>query len=400
MKKILLLTNIYPTTDSNYSGTKVCHYFTKEWVRMGYEVQVVHFESVFPRSYSFAGLLFKSLIQAKTGCVVNVTAPRKPVEYKIENVNVLFMPLKKYIPHSMPSKHVLDEAYMVLNDYLKAKNFTPDIIAGHFPLPQLYYIHRLKADFPLSKTVMVLHSSGKNLKTIYKANCSKYMSTVDVWGFRSIAFRDQFYAEYGKPNRDFLCYSGIPEKYVRNHYRLLAAPVKTYTFLGSLYKLKNVNITLQALAKVFPEGEYRFNVVGSGAELKNLRRLVEKLRISHKVVFWGQVKRDESQQILANTDVFVMVSQHEAFGLVYLEAMAQGCLTIATKGQGFDGIIKDGINGFLCEANNIEALSCVLRRIYNLETEQIQLISQKAMDTAREMTNYNVAKNYIEEVSA
>ena len=42
-----------------------------------------------------------------------------------------------------------------------------------------------------------------------------------------------------------------------------------------------------------------------------------------------------------------MISQGEAFGLVYLEAMARGCITIASRGEGFDGIIKDGINGFL-----------------------------------------------------
>ena len=38
--------------------------------------------------------------------------------------------------------------------------------------------------------------------------------------------------------------------------------------------------------------------------------------------------------------------QREAYGLVYLEAMARGCITIASRDEGFDGVIKDGINGF------------------------------------------------------
>ena len=49
---------------------------------------------------------------------------------------------------------------------------------------------------------------------------------------------------------------------------------------------------------------------------------------------------DSAQTIIHNADCFVMVSSREAFGLVYVEAMAKGCIVIATKGQGMDGIIK------------------------------------------------------------
>ena len=47
MKNILLITTMYPTPDSDFH-TKVCHYFTKEWVQMGYNVKVIHFKSTFP----------------------------------------------------------------------------------------------------------------------------------------------------------------------------------------------------------------------------------------------------------------------------------------------------------------------------------------------------------------
>lgn len=43
-----------------------------------------------------------------------------------------------------------------------------------------------------------------------------------------------------------------------------------------------------------------------------------------------------------------MVSAHEAFGLVYVEAMAKGCITVATAGQGIDGVIVDGKMVFVC----------------------------------------------------
>ena len=42
----------------------------------------------------------------------------------------------------------------------------------------------------------------------------------------------------------------------------------------------------------------------------------------------------------------------KTFGLVYLEAMARGCITVASRDEGFDGIIQDGVNGFLCKSGD------------------------------------------------
>lgn len=399
MKKVLLLTNIYPTKDPNYGGTKVCHFFSTEWVKMGYDVQVIHFDSVFPCAYTAVGRMFKSVIQAKTGCVVNVSAPRKPEEYKIDNVNVLFVPLKKYIPHSIPSKSVLEQAYMYIINFLKARNFQPDVISAHFTLPQLYYIYRFKLDFPNLKTALVLHDGGQYLKATYKEKCSKYMEAVDVWGFRSEAFRRQFAEIFGVPQRSFLCYSGIPSDYIELDSKHFENKISKFVFLGSLYNLKNVDVSLRALNKVFPNKDFSFDIVGAGAEFGNLKKLANELAISEQVKFHGRLKRDESQKILKEAEVFVMVSQHEAFGLVYLEAMAKGCITIATKGQGFDGIIINGVNGFLCEQNNIEALSEVIEKIINMKTEDLNDISRKALETARIMTNEKVALDYITSIS-
>ena len=60
------------------------------------------------------------------------------------------------------------------------------------------------------------------------------------------------------------------------------------------------------------------------------------------------MKREEVIRQMDNHDVFVMISRNETFGLVYLEAMARGCITIASRNEGFDGVIEHGVNGFLC----------------------------------------------------
>ena len=63
MQKILLLTNIYPNNDPSYGGTKVCHSFTTEWQKMGYDVRVVHIESLFPRPFYWVGRFLYKFIQ-------------------------------------------------------------------------------------------------------------------------------------------------------------------------------------------------------------------------------------------------------------------------------------------------------------------------------------------------
>lgn len=395
MKNILLITNIYPTNNPNYGGTHVCHFYTREWLKMGYNVRVIHFDSLFPKPYYWVGRLFQSLIQAKTGCVADIDTSTKSIEYSVDQVPVFFVPLKKYIPHRRFSKKVMNGAFRLVCDYLKKNNFEPNAVVGHFALPQLEFLNMFKEKFPNIKTTMIIHSNGSNIKTIYKDDYSKYMSSVDVWGFRSVAFKDQFEAIYGKQNNEFLCYSGIPEKYIRPVKRNFDTGIKNFSFLGSLYKLKRVEDIVNALNISFGNEDFHFDIVGSGAEETALKKLVSDLKLNNKITFHGQQKRDTAQEIIAKSDCFVMVSAHEAFGLVYVEAMAKGCITIATKGQGIDGVIIDGVNGFLCESCNPEALAKVIDRIRSLSTEELNSISQKAIETASELTDRKVAETYL-----
>lgn len=395
MKKILLISNIYPTGNPQYGGTSVCHYFTCEWMRLGYDVRVIHFDSLFPKPYYWVGRAFNSLIQAKTGCVVNVDTSAVSQEYVIDGIPVLFVPLRKFIPHRMFSQKEMNKALGVVCDYLNKYSFIPDVVVGHFVLPQLQFLHMLKKRFPQVKTTMVIHSDGSNIKTVYGDRYKEYMDSVDVWGFRSVAFKKRFESLYGIQKNEFLCYSGIPEKYIQPVSRTFKSGVTNFTFVGSLYKLKRIEDTIRALNKSYGKEKFHFDIVGNGSEETNLKKLVSALGIKEKVVFHGKKTRDEALTIMEQSDCFIMVSAHEAFGLVYVEAMAKGCITVATAGQGIDGVIVDGKNGFLCVSQNVEELAKVINKIRNLPVPELNRISKNAMDTAAQLTNRKVAEMYI-----
>lgn len=398
MKNILLITNIYPNNDPEYAGTKVCHSFTTEWVTMGYNVRVVHFDSLFPRPYNWVGKVFNKTIQAKTGVVAYTKTPRKPTRYSVDGISVLFVPLRKLIPHKAPSQSQIEKGFSFVVKELANDGFVPDVVTAHFPMPHLQYMPLFKNKYPDAKTCIVMHGNSGTIPHSYPDNYKELMSSVDVWGFRSLAFQKSFEKRFGSAKPMFLCHSGIPEKYLEPVNRDFADGVKRFAFVGSLYELKNVDITLRALHKAMAGREYTFDIVGDGAEYDNLKHLVEELGMSNHVVFHGRLKRDDAQQIVSNADCFVMVSSREAFGLVYVEAMAKGCIVVGTKGQGIDGIVTHGENGFLCKARDVDGLADVTSQIVKLPQEDLKRISSKAIETASDLTDRKVAEHYVNSI--
>ena len=398
MRNILLLTNIYPNNDPHYIGTKVCHSFTTEWVAMGYNVRVVHFDSLFPRPYYWFGNLFKEKIQAKTGTVAYTNTPRKPVRYSVDGIQVVFVPLRKYVPHKAPSKSQADKAFRYVVNELEKDGFIPDIVTAHFVLPQLQFMPLFKKQYPTAKTCLVLHGPISLFQKFYPKDYKEMMPAVDVWGFRSLAFQQSFEKRFGNDKPMFLCHSGIPAKYIEAVDKDFSNGVKRFVFVGSLYELKNVDITLRALHKAMAGKDYTFDIVGSGAEYDHLRSLVDELGMGNHVVFHGQLKRDDAQNVVRNADCFVMVSSREAFGLAYVEAMAKGCIVIGTIGQGIDGIVTHGENGFLCKARDVDGLADVINQIANLPQDDLKRISSKAAETAANLTDRKVAEHYINSI--
>jgi len=212
IKKVLLLTTIYPAPDLKY-GTAAIHYFTKEWVKLGYEVKVIHHQAVYPAFFYILARFFRELIASKTGAVV-FTKPDKGIKnYQMDGVSVYRCPMFKRIPHGKYSRKVIENQILNITDILKVDEFVPEIIIGHFSNPQLEIIYRLKKLFA-SRTCMIMHDAGSSIISVYGNNYSKFMNCIDVWGFRSMPIKVGFEKIFGIQKVSFFCYSGIPEKYI------------------------------------------------------------------------------------------------------------------------------------------------------------------------------------------
>jgi len=114
---------------------------------------------------------------------------------------------------------------------------------------------------------------------------------------------------------------------------------------------------LQQLIEIFSKLEnerVRLIVVGSGPEEPALRNIANEYHISHRVVFTGQVNEQEKNELLDMADIYVSTSQHEGFGLVFLEGMAAGLPVVCYDHGGQTDFLEDGVTGFVTGLNDTD----------------------------------------------
>jgi glycosyltransferase involved in cell wall biosynthesis len=104
-------------------------------------------------------------------------------------------------------------------------------------------------------------------------------------------------------------------------------------------------------------------VVGTGPQKQELEELAARLGVAERIRFLGWVSEDDKFAALASADVFVSTSQHEGFGLMYLEAMACGLPVVTYDNGGQTDFLRDGETGGVIPVNDLAAFEGSLRRL-------------------------------------
>lgn len=156
--------------------------------------------------------------------------------------------------------------------------------------------------------------------------------------------------------------------------------------VGHLLHQKRFDVTMRAFAQVQKDHpEAHFRIIGAGVERENLENLAADLKITKKVQFFGQVSNEHVLAEMAKSQFFVMPSVNEGFGIVYLEAMASGCVTIGTQGEGISDLIISGENGFLVTPDKPEEIVDAVMLCKN-NPDAMRKIAQKGKQDAMQMT--------------
>jgi len=143
---------------------------------------------------------------------------------------------------------------------------------------------------------------------------------------------------------------------------------KAFTFfsLGNLERVKGFDTLINAFSLLPEEIRAKSILVigGSGSQRKNLEKLARQRGIEHLVTFTGKLAQSEVLENYQKADAFVLASNFEAFGVVYIEAMSCGLPVIATKSGGPQGFITPE-QGILVEPGESKELAEAMEKIIN-----------------------------------
>lgn len=393
--KIFLITPIYATTTQGSGATPVVHYFAKEWVKQGHEVFVFNLRAMFPSVLYWFGKHFQHQLNTRLGMLVPTEKPSEG-EFEADGVKVKRICLKKMMPHSEAPSSQIERALDIISGECE-KVGVPDIFIGHWDNPCLDFLQRLKAKYN-KPTAIVLHENKFTLKERYGEKVIEMLTSIDYIGFRNNASQKDFEQRYFKPKNAFIAYSGVSQAFIeagKDSYPSFETPIRDFVYVGSLIARKYPKEILSSLYDSYESDDFHITYVGDGNEKANIETIAKDLSVSEKVSFTGRIQREAIIENLKKSQIFVMVSKEEIFGLVYLEAMALGLIPIGSRNEGIDGIIKDGENGFLCEAGNTKELSTIISKIRKMNIEELTRISQNAKMTARAFTDSSVAEKYL-----
>ncbi|MDZ4682406.1 MAG: N-acetyl-alpha-D-glucosaminyl L-malate synthase BshA [Saprospiraceae bacterium] len=183
------------------------------------------------------------------------------------------------------------------------------------------------------------------------------------------------------------------KKIDKDHFKRAIAPngERILTHTSNFRKVKRIEDVILVFKKVYEKIPSKLLLIGDGPERHSMEELCRKLDLSHEVRFLG--KQDAIEELLAVSDLFIMASESESFGLAALEAMACEVPVISTNVGGLPEVNIHGETGFLSEVGDIEQMAHHAIAILSDE-EKLQQFRKNALAQARRFDIDNILPQY------
>ena len=130
---------------------------------------------------------------------------------------------------------------------------------------------------------------------------------------------------------------------------------KILCHISNFRKVKRVEDVVKVFKTVRDKIPAKLLFVGDGPERSNVESLCRELKVCADITFLGKLK--SAEEILNISDLFVLPSETESFGVSALEAMASGVPVIATRSGGLPEVVTDGVSGFLSSVGDVDKMA-------------------------------------------
>ena len=342
---------------------------------------------------------------ARRGHEIHFITYSQPVRLALLNPNVHYhevnvpeYPLFHYQPYELALSSKLVDM---------VKLYKIDLLHVHYAIPHAYagYMAKqmLKAEGIKIPMVTTLHGTDITLvgnHPFYKPAVSFSINKSDVVTSVSQNLKDETYKLFNIKREihvipNFIELDKIKiDSTIACHRSVMAnANEKIITHISNFRKVKRIPDIIEIFYKIQQQIPSKLMMVGDGPEKEVAENLCQKLGISDKVIFFGN--SNEIDKILSYTDLFLLPSETESFGLAALEAMAWGVPVISSNSGGLPEVNFEGVSGYLSDVGNTEEMAQNAIKILKDDTI-LAKFKENALAVAKQFDIKNIVPLYEE----
>ena len=176
----------------------------------------------------------------------------------------------------------------------------------------------------------------------------------------------------------------VRAKYAESDERILC-------HISNFRKVKRIEDVVTVFAKLLERMKAKLILVGDGPERSLAEKMARDLKICSHVLFIGKVR--DTSPVLKISDLFLLPSETESFGLAALEAMAQAVPVVSSNTGGIPEVNCNGFSGFLSDVGNVDEMAENAWKILNDETV-LRQFKYNAWEQAKKFKIENVLPKY------
>jgi N-acetyl-alpha-D-glucosaminyl L-malate synthase BshA len=165
------------------------------------------------------------------------------------------------------------------------------------------------------------------------------------------------------------------------------AELPTLIHVSNFRPVKRAKEAVEIFARVIARRPARLLMVGDGPDLPGVVQRARELGLLEHISFMGN--REDVAYLLAASDILLLPSESESFGLSALEAMACGCAVVCSEIGGLPEVIRQGIDGYLCRLGDVESMS---EHVFGMLESPAALAQMKAAARQRAVEAFSVEK--------
>jgi len=340
---------------------------------------------------------------ARKGHEIHFITYRQPVRLALLNSNVHYhevnvpeYPLFHYQPYELALSSKLVDM---------VKLYKIELLHVHYAIPHAYagYMAKqiLKSEGINIPMVTTLHGTDITLvgnHPGYKPAVTFSINKSDVVTSVSQSLKDETLDKFKIKKEIHVIPNFIELDKIRNEHQISChrfvmakKEERIVTHISNFRKVKRIPDIIKIFHKIQQKVPAKLMMVGDGPEKEKAEQLCEQLGITDKVIFFGN--SNEIDQILSYSDLFLLPSETESFGLAALEAMAWSVPVISSNSGGLPEVNFDGESGYLSNVGDVDSMAENALKILS-DDETLAGFRERALNVAQQFDIKNILPMY------